>query len=174
MAAPTSSAAVANAFLTIQDADNSTFPPIDPMKIQKLVFYAHAWWLAIKDEPLFDEEVYAWPWGPVIPSIYGDFKDFGKNPITGKFATEIVRVGESFSDFRIKTPAPPTGEVMEFLRSVWESHKQFSGTQLSNSTHAQGEPWTIVKAQYGDLNIKPVIPNELIKSVFKGKLPSNG
>jgi hypothetical protein len=38
--------AVPNAFLDIEDQDASVFPPIDQMKIQKLLFYAHAWFLA--------------------------------------------------------------------------------------------------------------------------------
>ncbi len=41
-AAPTSAAAVANAFLDIQESDHTQFPPIDQMKLQKLVYYAHA------------------------------------------------------------------------------------------------------------------------------------
>jgi uncharacterized phage-associated protein len=165
----TTSAAVANGFLALQEGDNSTFPPIDQMKIQKLVFYAHAWWLAMRDRALFEEEVYAWPWGPVVPNIYGAFKEFGRNPIVGKRATELVRTGSKL-DFRIHEPEPPEGEVFDFLKAIWDGHKMLSGTQLSNATHAPGEPWTIVKDKYVDLSTKPVIPNDLIKEVFKAKI----
>jgi uncharacterized phage-associated protein len=170
VSAPTTSAAVANAFLELQDADMSAFPRIDQMKIQKLVYYAHAWWLAIKDEPLFDEEVYAWPWGPVVPNIYGAFKEFGRKPIVGKRATELAKAGPNFLDFRVHVPPPPTGEAKDIIEDVWNIHKVFTGTQLSNATHAPGEPWTVVKDQYVDLSSKPVIPNELIKEVFKKKM----
>jgi hypothetical protein len=63
--APTSAAAVANAFLDIQELDGGNFPPIDQMKLQKLVYYAYAWWLAYTGQQLFPEDVEAWPWGPV-------------------------------------------------------------------------------------------------------------
>jgi len=171
MAARTTSAAVANAFLELQEQDKSVFPRIDQMKMQKLLYYAQAWWLAIKGESLFDEEIYAWPWGPVVPYIYGEFKEFGRSPIVGKRATELVKTGEGALNFRIREPAKPDKEVMSFLEAVWDAHKSLTGGQLSNATHADGEPWTIVKSQYGDLDrIKPVIPTALMEEVFKSKM----
>jgi uncharacterized phage-associated protein len=170
MDAPTSAAAVANYFLDLQDADSGPFPPIDPMKLQKLLFYSHGWWLAFKDGPLFEEDVYAWPWGPVIPAIYAEFRDFGRRPIAGKRATDLVRTGPGALDFQIKVPSPPSEDVQELLRGVWDSHKQLTGVQLSNATHAPGEAWTLVKERYGDLSSKPLIPNALIRDTFKAKL----
>ncbi len=168
---PLSAAAVANAFLDLQDADTSTFPRIDPMKLQKLLFYAHAWWLAFTKNPLLKEEVYAWPWGPVVPHIYGEFRRFGRNPVVGERATELVKVGPGAFQYRVREPEKPAPDVMTFLKNVWDSHKGFSGVQLSNATHAPGEPWALVKAQYGNLASKPLIPNELIGDVFRNKLP---
>jgi uncharacterized phage-associated protein len=169
----TSPAAVANAFFDIQAADHSMFPPIDQMKLQKLVFYSHAWWLAYNESPMFDDDVFAWPWGPVIPPLYFEFMEFGKNPIINKRATELVRVGPSPTDFQIRQPFAPPANVQNFLHSVWNTHRALTGIQLSNATHAQGEPWTIVKQQYGNLDSKPPIPNTLIRDVFRSKLLGN-
>ncbi|WP_225027702.1 Panacea domain-containing protein [Xinfangfangia pollutisoli] len=169
--APTSAAAVANAFLDLQAADSGNFPRIDQMKLYKLVFYAQAWWLAQKDTPLFEEDVYAWPWGPVVREIYGDFKSAGRDPITHQRATTITKTGTSLLDFRISKPQPPNEEVMSFLKQTWDVHKPFTGIALSNATHAPGEPWTIIKDLHdGDLSDKPLIPVEVIRDVFKGKL----
>jgi uncharacterized phage-associated protein len=169
-AAPTTAAAVANAFLEIQDQDPSVFPRIDQMKLQKLLFYAHAWWMAHTGTPLFEDDIEAWPWGPVVRNVYGDFADFGRDPIVGKRATEMVKSGDDVFSFRIRTPPPPPPNVRAFLESVWNGHKHLTGIQLSNATHAPGEPWTLMRDQYGNLNGKPKIPNELIQEVFKGKL----
>lgn len=169
MPVKTSAAAVANAFLDLQAQDHGTYPPIDQMKIQKLVFYAHAWSLALRDKPLFEDDVEAWPWGPVTRDTYLAFKDFGRAPIDQSHrATEVViRNGTA----RVTTPPPPCEEDMGIIRAVWESHKKLSGVQLSNATHASGEPWTIVSDLYGgDLSDKPRIPNELIANVFKSKI----
>lgn len=167
-----SAAAVANTFLDLQERDQGSFPRIDPMKMQKLLFYGQAWRLAIAGEPLFVEEIYAWPWGPVVPNIYGMFRDFGRRPIVGKRATEMVRVGPGALNFHIGTPTLPDGDAQNFVQDIWNVHKPLSGVQLSNATHANGEPWTLVKDQYGDLDSKPLIPNDLIKAVFKNKLPA--
>ena len=146
------------------------FPPIDQMKLQKLLFYAHAWHLAMNGAPLFDDDFEAWPWGPVVRDIYFQTREFGRMPITTKI-TELRRVGNGPLDFKFFTPqGVDAGPVKAFIRAVWDSHKQYTGVQLSNSTHAQGEPWTILHDQYGSLDHKPKIPNELIQAVFQGKM----
>lgn len=164
--AVTSAPAVANAFLDLQTADPG-YPPIDQMKMQKLVFYAHAWYLGLTNgQPLFDEDVYAWPWGPVIPPVYHAFKDFGRGPISGKRAQSLV---QSDGVLRFIIPEVTDDSVQGFLKNVWDSHKRLSGVQLSNATHLPGEPWTIIKDQYGSLDSKPLIPNDLIARVFSAK-----
>ena len=167
MTARTTAAAVANAFLDLQERDSGNFPRIDQMKIQKLVFYAHAWHLALRDTPLFDDDIEAWPWGPVARDVYLAFKDNGRKPIAGQRATTLTSTG---SGFRIAEPPPPTQEEMKVIRAVWESHKPLTGVQLSNATHADGEPWSIVSQGFGgNLSAKPRIPNDLIADVFKAK-----
>ncbi|RFZ81516.1 DUF4065 domain-containing protein [Shinella sp. WSJ-2] len=167
--ARTTAAAVANAFLDIQANDRSQFPLIDQMKLQKLVFYAHAWWLAHTGQPLFGDDIEAWPWGPVVGDIYGNFKEFARSPIQGKKARVLTR-SENGPFMKFELPDPPDTEVLSFLKNVWETHKGMSGVQLSNATHAPGEPWTIVKESYGTLDSKPRIPNTLIRDVFRSKL----
>lgn len=46
------------------------------MKLQKLCFYSQAWALVWDDEPLFDEEFYAWDNGPVCKELF--FKTQGR------------------------------------------------------------------------------------------------
>ena len=170
MIAPTNAAATTNAFFDIQEADNTQFPPIDHMKLQKLLFYSHAWWLAAKDDALFPEDIEAWAWGPVVRNIYIQFSDFGRQTIRQKRAVELIRIGDGPLNYQFREPDPIGGEVKRFLDDVWETHKTFSGVQLSNTTHLPGEPWTIVRDQYGTLDGKPKIPNELIRDVFRAKL----
>ena len=50
---------------------------ITHLKLQKLVYYAQAWSLALLNRPLFDEEVEAWAHGPVVESIFQRFKQSG-------------------------------------------------------------------------------------------------
>jgi uncharacterized phage-associated protein len=166
--APASAVAVANFFLARGWQDGG-YPPIDQMKLQKLVFYAHAWHLAHKGTPLFEEDVEAWPWGPVVRPIYFQTKDFGRGPITSRL-NELQFDPASPLKSRFVDTDVTDEETRAFLTRVWDVHKPYTGIQLSNSTHAPGEPWTIIHQQYGSLESKPIIPNDLIAAIFKDKL----
>ncbi|HEX8691877.1 MAG TPA: type II toxin-antitoxin system antitoxin SocA domain-containing protein [Longimicrobium sp.] len=50
---------------------------VNNLKLQKLLYYAQAWHLALYNRPLFPEKFQAWISGPVIPSVYWRFKEFG-------------------------------------------------------------------------------------------------
>ena len=51
------------------------------LKLQKLLYYAQAWYLAIHNKPLFKEDFQAWVHGPALPSQYKRFKRFEWRPI---------------------------------------------------------------------------------------------
>ncbi len=162
--APSTAMAVANWFLA-KSWSESNLPPCDQMKLYKLVYYAHAWYLANFDgRPLFEEDIEAWPHGPVVRDLYIEFKDFGRKPIN-----ELgTRLEERDGEFVRITPEHD-GSLDDFLCAVWDNYKTFRGVRLSNATHAKGEPWEIVSRHY-DLADKPTIPNELIEKVFKEKI----
>ena len=61
MSEPYSAKAVANYFLARAKESGET---LSPMKLQKLIYFAHGWHLAVFDAPLLDEEVQAWDYGP--------------------------------------------------------------------------------------------------------------
>ncbi len=56
--------------------------PVTPMKLVKLVYVAHGWYLGLTGEPLIAEGVQAWKYGPVVPSVYDKFKMYGGSAIT--------------------------------------------------------------------------------------------
>lgn len=49
---------------------------ITNMKVQKLLYYAQSLHLALYDEPLFEEEIQAWRYGPVCPPAYHFYSKF--------------------------------------------------------------------------------------------------
>lgn len=169
--APTSAAGAANEFLELAWAESGN-PPVDQMKLQKLLFYAHAWHLALEGRPLFEEDFEAWPWGPVVRDVYFETRPYGRAPISGRVTKLMRKPSDNNSlEFVFVSPLVDDKKTKEFIKSVWESHKRFSGVQLSNATHAPGEPWTVIKDKYNNkLDSKPTIPNDLIEAIFKKKL----
>lgn len=153
---PYDAKAVANFFLDLAAANNQT---IDPMKLQKLVYYAHGWHAGYTGQPLINESVEAWPYGPVIPSLYHEFKQFGSGQIQRK-ATEFDGQG-----FRI-VEAPEDPSIRRFLQNVWNSYGQYSGITLSEFTHAADGPWWAVRQSSAGMRSVD-IPFDMIAGHFR-------
>jgi uncharacterized phage-associated protein len=150
-----SAKAIANYFLDLAAASGE---PLDPIKLQKLVYYAIGWYAGNTGARLIDEEVKAWAHGPIIPSVYHAFIQFGTEPITGR-ATETD--GLAF----VVVPAPDSEDVQRFLTNVWESYRGFTTRRMSEMAHALNSPWDVtVKNSHGIQNVS--IPFEAICGHF--------
>lgn len=53
----------------------------EPLKLQKLLYFAQGFSYAFYDKELFNDDFEAWVHGPVIPSIYHEYKSYEYNPI---------------------------------------------------------------------------------------------
>lgn len=158
--------AIANYFLEKAEADGKK---VTPLKIIKLVYLAHGWKLAFTDEPLIDEPIEAWKFGPVIPSLYREFKGFGNEQITRK-ATEF-----DLEDFELIEPVlKKKDEVKPLLDRVWTVYGGLNGIQLSNLTHQSGSPWDVVWNKRGGKDRRGVvIPDPVIKAHFTEQREAN-
>lgn len=156
--------AVANFFLQRAWSEGVN---LDQLQVQKLVFFAHGWFLGNTGLPLVNEQVEAWRHGPVFRSLYSEFTRFGRQPI-GRLAQEY-----DFNRGCAVEPKVNEGDaaIVQFLDGVWRSNKGFTGLQLSNMTHAPGGPWDSVRTAYGDGT--PIIPEGLIADYFGGLLGKN-
>lgn len=143
---------------------------ISPMKLQKLAYYAHGWHLAIVNDPLIDEGVEAWKYGPVVKSLYHEFKDLRKG--------EIDRRGMTFQfvDHRFVSDEPtfgPDDDAYPLVEQIWKVYGKYTAVQLSNATHAEGTPWREVFDRFKrDIPPNVKIPDEIIREHFKQRLVS--
>ncbi len=157
-----SAKAVANYILDLATVDGE---PISPMKLQKLIYYAHGWHLAVTGEPLIKDKIEAWNYGPVVPSIYNDFRQFGNEPIT----VPAQRFQWDNEKVLVSTPEIPLGDThdtaREVLKRVWDVYKGRTALELSKMTHAPDAPWSQVMARSGG-PVNPIIPNDLIRNYF--------
>lgn len=171
MSAPYSARAVANTLLT--RAKELGINDITPMKLQKLIYYSHGWYLAFLEMPLIKEEIQAWKYGPVIQDIYSEFKDCGMAQID-RLATEISFENGDLELFR-PIVDDTDEDAIKILSEVLRVYGKFTSVQLSNMTHSDGTPWSMVANKYKDELPKNIeIPNSLIKECFKSKLKVSG
>lgn len=139
---------------------------LTPMQVQKLVYFAYGWYLAITGERLIDERVEAWQWGPVIPSLYAAFREYGSGPITEP-PYEMFFDGTNLrlKNFPLVSDDPERDEMArQVIRRVWDIYGKYSASQLSGMTHEPNSPWS--KTQ-GKENKGTYIPDELIESYFR-------
>ncbi|MEI7202529.1 type II toxin-antitoxin system antitoxin SocA domain-containing protein [Pectobacterium parvum] len=169
---PYSAIAVANSL--IKKAKEKGIKDLSPMKLQKLVYFAHAWMLAIDDRPLINEPVKAWKFGPVINSIYHEFKTYGSKNIEF-YGTEfdIIEDEEGHPDVAFVTPWVPVSDYKAdyVLDAILDTYGDKSAIFLSNLTHQEDSAWSLTKGEHNEGNSKGfAINNDIIKSSMKSKL----
>jgi len=96
---------------------------ISNLKLQKLLYYAQAWHLALYDAPLFNDKIEAWVHGPVVRGVFREYKEFGWHPLSVQSANRI------FSD-----------EVNCHLKEVIRAYGKFDAVVLERMTHREA-PW---------------------------------
>ena len=120
------------------------------LKLQKMLYFAQGTHLARTGEPLFDDPILAWKYGPVVESVYNDFRHFDSQP---------VEIAEE-DNFDISAIAQ---EDQALLSSVYETFGQYSAWKLCEMTHAEA-PWK--DTWKTTPNTGGVIPREKIKEYF--------
>lgn len=95
------------------------------MKVQKLLYYAQSLHLALYDQPLFEEEIQAWRYGPVCPPAYRFYSEFEAQqlPIPRK---------ESLSQL--------PNDKKELLEEIWGYFGGYHPYKLSDMSHGEF-PW---------------------------------
>lgn len=156
-----SAISVANYFIK---KSQETGKDLSVMKLVKLVYISHGWYLAITGNQLLTESVEAWKYGPVVPSVYHRFKGYGNSTVTS-FATTI-----NTEKGGIIVPVVTDPDVLQLLDKIWELYCNFSAVQLSTMTHMAGTPWYETWYLNGGKDGQGIpIPNNLIKSLYLKK-----
>lgn len=122
---------------------------ITNMKLQKMLYYQQGFHLAYFGTPLFEEEIEAWMYGPVVPSVYDEYKNNGRNGIQLGFELEF--------EFENK-------KEEALFNEVFKVYGVYSALGLMNMTHSES-PWKSTKIGEGN-----VISKDKIKSFFKTRL----
>ena len=108
---------IAEYFLSKAEADKEL---LSNLKLQKLVYYAQGLHLALKGTPLFEEDIKAWEYGPVVPRLYHLYKEHGSGAIPPP---------ASFN------PNTIDSETRKFLDEVYLVFGQFAAIRLMDYTH---------------------------------------
>jgi uncharacterized phage-associated protein len=129
------------------------------LKLQKLLYYVQAWYLAYYDKPIFVGKFEAWVHGPVNRAIYERFKNT-KNIYSNISIEDII--SNDFTKLQEKDK--------QFIDEVLEAYMPFSGTELEYMVHNE-TPWMDAR---GDLlptsRCTTEIDDKLITSFYKKRI----
>ncbi len=142
------------AYSVVVKARDNKISDLTPMKLNKLAFLCQAWNLAFNDRVIFTDDIEAWKYGPVVPSIYQDYKYFGD---------KAIGISDNINSKNVYNLIPES--VLSTLNYVMDNYgKGYSGPNLSTITHKKGSPWD--KTYHNGLKNKIIKP-ELIKEYYK-------
>jgi uncharacterized phage-associated protein len=130
--------------------DRDAGDAVTHLKLQKLVYYAQAWSLALLGRPLFTEDVRAWAHGPVALSVWHEFKGYG---------WEALPPPDEAPEF--------DDETTELLRDVLRSYGEHSARKLEELTHGE-EPWQRARGNLPpEASSSAVIPKDHMRRFYQ-------
>ncbi|WP_244215095.1 Panacea domain-containing protein [Pseudomonas sichuanensis] len=138
---------VANHFLTLEGEAGE----ISNLKLQKLVYYAQGFSLALLGKPLFEDRIEAWMHGPVVPELYRCFSLHGSNPIPAPALFE---------------PTMFSREQSRLIAEVFAVYGQYSAWKLRQLTHEE-DPW---RDNYQEGAFSREIPRHEMERYFRNHL----
>lgn len=155
---------VANAILSIAEDCGLR---ISNLALNKILFFAHGWHLALHDAPLVDSAFEAWQFGPVHPQVYRQFRGLGHKAIPrGRRLTEIdLATGGD-------NPVEPnlSDAEFQFCGKIVQFYGKYSASRLVEISHEIGAPWDQVWERAGRTSLPGmVIPDEITKRYYQGK-----
>ena len=140
---------VADYLLWLADRDRLG---VDHLKLQKLVYYAQGFHLGSTGEPLFEDDLRAWMYGPVCAALWDRYRyrrDYLEPPEAPNEA--------AFSD-----------RQQEILTLVHQRFRELSGIELFHRTHEE-DPW-IEADQRARAGESDVISLDAMREFFTGRL----
>lgn len=99
---------------------------MSPKKLEKLCYYAYAWYITLNKKRLFNQHFEAWIPGPVNPDLFHKYREYGWNviPQVPKLPIEIAE----------------NEYLCGFLEKIFESYGGFDAGELVYLT-CQEDPW---------------------------------
>lgn len=139
------------------NADTRSNPNIDElsqMKAMKLLYYIQAANLSITGDRMFDNDIVAWKYGPVVKEVHDRYK--GQRGIVGEITNDDL---EDYNQLQ-NDPA-----VSDILNTIYAVYGYSSAYDLMRQTH-QEKPWQ-------ETPQSEVISDQAIKDYYSGVFVSD-
>ena len=105
---------------------------ISNLKLQKLLYYLQGFHIAMYGTRLFEQDLEAWAYGPVVPEVFDRFKE--------------TRPYGIFLDPKKHSEIELTREQEDLFYDVVDDYGRFSAVELMRMTQG-GLPWKAARGQ---------------------------
>jgi uncharacterized phage-associated protein len=122
----------------IVDYCNKTGKKISHLQLQKILYFCEAHYL-IKDKNLFEDDISKWRLGPVVESVYHEYKTFGSSNITYVPNKLILDSDGSFKRVSFN-PNAIEEQDKDTINKIVDKYIKFGPFELVNATHKH-KPW---------------------------------
>ena len=115
--------------------------PITNLALQKYLYFANAKFLYETGEPLFEEPIEKWKFGPVVSEVYHEYKDYRANKITELSKHESINItdtGIKIIENEFNEESIPN-DIQEKLISVINNLSKYTSFKLVEETHKHSE-----------------------------------
>lgn len=107
--------------------------PITPMKLQKLLYFIYRDYFKQTRQQIFAERFEVWKFGPVLPNVYHEFKQYGRHAISS------YSKDSNGDSFMIREDSD--NALIRVVEDVWTQYKDVNGIFLSKITHQPNSAW---------------------------------
>lgn len=150
--------AIANFILDFCEKDGR---PVTNLSLQKIVYFCHVWSLIELDRPLIRHKFEAWDYGPVLPYLYREFRNYDRLPIVSRaMQMDLVDgrhyvVGYSFDS-----------QTESLLNKIVGFYSRLRASDLVELSHSEGGPWYSAWNHMGRVNPGMKIDNAKIQEFY--------
>lgn len=131
------------------------------LKLEKLVYLCYADYLCEKGKKLFQDKIYAFSLGPVVESVYKEYKGYAKT-LTSEIKKKDIngkKVDEMPSKSRILFARSGIEKINSIMSTI-DKYGKYSASDLVDITHKQNAPWEKV---YDGTSYKQILDNEILE-----------
>lgn len=121
--------------------------PISNLQLQLILYFLQGNNYRKYGVPLFSDNIYAWPYGHVVPEVYDEFCSNGIAPIYNLYDVDIESKTQSIINKQI---------IHCYKQSIWD---------MVNKATGAGSPWNQTYEGY-----KTIIPKSIIQTYFCNKI----
>jgi uncharacterized phage-associated protein len=139
---------------------------ITNLSLQKIAFFCHAWSLIKLNKPLIRHNFEAWEFGPVLPYLYREFREFERSPITSRAMHIDPKDGN-----RRTVEYSFDSDTTQLLESIIDFYSRISAGDLVSLSHVKGGPWDHAWNHDGIVNPGMRIADEKIKEFYSTASP---